>query len=180
MTGEDSVVGTQNVFQREILTVSGGKVTLTQTPVAGTLYVFNLSGSRDNGTEITVGTPASTPSTYSLNVKDVTVNSTSNPDGSQIICWYQYASPATATKISIKANKFPKAVKIYGDGLWRDSTTETDKIVKVTAFKAKAKGNFTFTMSSSDATKLECEFDLYGVTDNTTGDIKYVDYVVLT
>ena len=178
--GDPAVVGAQNVFKREVLTVNAGAVNLSAAPVNNTLTVFNLLGLRDNGTQLTVGTPASTPNTYSIAGTTVTLNSTSNPNGSQVVCWYQYASPATTTKVSIKANKFPQAVTIFGDGLWRDTLDETDKIVKVKAYKARPKGNFTFTMDSTKATSLSMEFDLFGVTDPTTGNINYIDYTILT
>lgn len=178
--GDPAVIGAQNVFKREVLKVSGGTATLSASPVNGTLTVFNLVGLRENGTQLTVGTPASTPNTYSISGTTVTVNSTSNPDGSSIVCWYQYAAPTTTTKISISANKFPQAVTIFGDGLWRDNLDETDKVVKVKAYKARPKGNFTFTMDSTKATTLQMEFDLFGVTDPTSGRIQYIDYILLT
>lgn len=181
LTGSDSVVGASDVFKREILTVSASNtVTLASTPVSGTLYMFDLSGDRDNGTEITVGTPATTPNTYSISGAIVTLNATSHVAGEQVVAFYQYAAPATSTKITIKANKFPKAVEIYGDGLWRNQEDELDYIVKVHALKARPQANFTFTMSASDATTLEITFDLYGVTNNVTGDIDFIEYVILS
>lgn len=181
LTGEDAITGAADVLKRQILIVSASNtVTLAATPVSGTLYLYDLSGDRDNGTEITVGTPATTPNTYSTSGAVVTLNATSHVAGAQVVAFYQYAAPATSTSISIKANKFPKAVEIYGDGLWRNQEDELDYIVKVHALKARPQGNFTFTMSASEATTLEVVFDLYGVTDNTTGDIKFIDYVVLS
>jgi hypothetical protein len=172
LAGEDLVEGAADVFKREVLTVTGDatagyKVTLSETPLSGSVSIFHLEGLRDNGTEVTVGT---------VTGKDVSVTGAVN--GDEVVAFYQYSSPTTAKKISIKANKFPKAVKIYGDGLWRDQETETDKVVKMTVFKAKPQANFTLTTSSSDATSLEITFDMY-VQEASNGDKKYIDYVVL-
>jgi hypothetical protein len=178
LAGEDFAVGAANVFKREVLTVTGGKVTLEETPLDPTqLNVFALEGIRDNGTEYTKTATAPTGQQFTIAAKDVTFASTEN--GKQVVAFYQYTTTTTAQTISIKANKFTQAVKIFADGIWRDLETETDRAVKVNVFKARAMPNFTLTMSSTDFTKLEIEFDLYAVKDQVTGDFKYIDYIIL-
>lgn len=177
LAGDDLVTGVaQNVYKREVFTIADGTVTLSETPIADSQVVYALSGLRDNGTEYIKVTSAPTGQQYSISNKTLTFDAAEN--GKQVVVWYQYATPTTAQKIGIKANKFAKAVKIFGDGLWRDQETETDKAVKVTVHKAKAQSNFTLTMSSDKATELEVTFDVFAVKD-ANGDYAYIDYVVL-
>lgn len=165
-----------DVFNREVLTVTGGKVTLTETPISGTLFVNELDGVRDIGVEYTSNaTPVGQE--YSLSGKDLTFDASAN--GKEMVIFYQYAQPTDAQTLTLTANKFPKAVTIYADAIWNDMETETNKAVKVIAYKAKPQSNFTITMSSTAFTTLELTFDLLGLVDNATGDIKYVDYIVL-
>lgn len=171
LAGDDLVEGATSVFKREELTVAdnGGemKITLSETPIDKTVVVHKLEGLRDYGKEVTVS-----------NVTGNKVELTGVADGEKVVVFYQYSSPATAKKFSIKANKFPKTVKIFGDGLWRDQETGMDKAVKMMIHKAKPQANFTLTTSGSDVTTLEITFDLYPIKD-ADGDISYIDYVVL-
>lgn len=172
--GEDVTTGASDVLKREILpvTLDGGGdpiVTLTEVPVNGTVYLFQLEGLRDNGDEIDY---------TDINGKVVEL-STPVAEGTQIVAFYQYATPTSAKKFSIKANKFPKAVKLYGQGLWRNQEDEKDYLVHVTVHKARPQGNFTFNMNATDATTLELTFDMYAVAD-ANGDQQYIDYVVET
>jgi hypothetical protein len=171
LAGDELVEGATDVFKREELTVVDNagtmEITLTETPLAGSVVVNKLEGLRDYGQEVTVS-----------NVTGNTVELTGVADGDKVVVFYQYSAPATTKKFSIAANKFPKAVKIYGDGLWKDQETETDKAVKMTVHKAKPQGNFTITTSGSDATTLELTLDMYPVKD-ANGDMSYIDYVIL-
>nr|BDD47804.1 hypothetical protein 5 [Bacillaceae bacterium] len=176
LAGEDLATGASNVFKREELTITSGAATLASAPVDGTLFIFELTGLRDNGTEFTK--VAATPAASQYTISGTTLGFNTADNNKKIVAFYQYTSATTAQKISIKANKFPKAVTIYGDGLWQDQETETTKAVKVNVFKAKAQPNFTLTMSSTDATSLELTFDLFAVKD-ANGNYSYIDYIIL-
>lgn len=170
LAGDDLVEAAADVYKREELTVvdNAGTLEVTLSETAVNTPVFNeLDAERDYGTEVS-GT-LSSGSTYTL---------TGVAAGDVVTAFYQYATPSTAKKISIKANKFPKTVKIYGDGLWRDQVTETDHVVKMTVHKAKPQLNYTLSTSSSDATTLEITFDMYALKD-ADGDMSYIDYVVI-
>ncbi|MBE2918568.1 hypothetical protein HPK02_06570 [Anoxybacillus flavithermus] len=182
LAGDDLVEGATSIFKREELMVDVNyeelealkednsdkkMITLSKTPINETVVVHKLEGLRDYGKEVTVS--------------DVTGNKvelTGVDLGDRVVAFYQYLSPATAKKFSIKANKFPKTVKIFGDGLWRDQETGMDKAVKMMIHKAKPQANFTLTTSGSDVTTLEITFDLYPIKD-ADGDMSYIDYVVL-
>lgn len=174
--GDDMVTGAQSVYKREEFTITGGTVTLSQTPVTDSQVVFALTGTRDLGQEYTKVPSGPTGNQYSISGSTLTFNASEN--GKKIVVWYQYTTAATANKVAIKANKFPKTVKITAEGLWRDVETDTDKVVAVTVHKAKPAPNFTLTTSSTDVTTLDMQFEMYTV-KAANGDQQYIDYVVL-
>lgn len=177
LTGEDLAIGAQDVFKRETLTVDASNtVTLAATPVAGTLFVYELEGIRDYGDEIAVGSSTPNAGEYVLNGAVLTFNNSTQPEGSKVVVTYFYGSPATSKKIAVRTNKFPQAVQIYGTGLGRLQEDELDYPIHVIAYKARPQGNFTFTMEGTNATNLEMTFDLY--TDvGPNGEQRLIDYV---
>ncbi|MFF2093518.1 hypothetical protein [Paenibacillus sp. NPDC058174] len=177
LTGEDLVTGASDIFKREVLVVAADNtVKLSAAPLANSLFVADLAGVRDYGKEITLGSATPAAGQYAINDKVISLNATSHPEGSEIVVTYLYASATTAKKISIRGNKFPKAVKIYGTGLARNQEDEKDYPVHVTVHKARPQANFTFTMEGTNATNLEIVFDTFTVVD-TEGHQQLVDYV---
>lgn len=177
LTGEELAVGAADVFKRETLIVDAtNSVTLSATPLANTLFVADLEGIRDYGEEITLGTTTPATGEYTISGTKLTFNQTSHPTGSEIVVTYFYASPETSKKISIRGNKFPKAVKIYGTGLARNQEDELDYPVHVTVHKARPQANFTFTMEGTNATNVEMVFDTFAVVD-AKGNQQLIDYV---
>lgn len=178
LTGDTISTGAQQVFHREVLEVgAAGAATLSKTPVSGTVAVFPLVGERDNGTALTSSGSAPASGQYQLSGTSLTLNATEFPSGSSVVVWYQYTTPTTAQKISMKANKFTQAVKLVGDGIWMDQVTETAVATKVTYHKAKAQPNFTVSMAADAATSLELTFDLFAVKQGD--DYSYYDTVLL-
>lgn len=171
LTGEDVKSGTEvgSIFKREVLTVTNNgedlTIQLSQKPV-GDVNVYKLEGLRDNGEKIEV----------SVNDNIATLSGTTVNDGDEVVAFYQYTAPETAKKVSIKSTKFPKAVEIFGIGLARNHEDEQDYPCHVHIFKARPRQEFTFTMSGTEATKLELTFDLYEVKDSN-GDGQYIDYI---
>ncbi len=179
--GSTIAQGAKNVYKQEVLTVSASNtVTLAATPNSGTLYVYQLSGQRDYGTEITVGTPATTPNNYSIAGGVITLNATSNPQSSQVIAFYQYAAPSTSQTLTLPADKFPTAVKIYGDAVWVDQVTNQLIPVKMNIYNAKFQANSSLSLDMKNPAKLDLTVDLYAVPDSVNGGYKYMDYVLLT
>jgi hypothetical protein len=169
LTGQDMLTGAVNVPKRQILTASAGNtVTLASTPVSGTLKVYLLDGSygtvlgRDYGVTQTAGTPASTVNTYSVaNSTVLTLNATTAPENTKIICEYDYAAPATTRTITFRADRFVGYFALDGFGLVTDQVTGAQRDVIFNIRKAKPKNDFTITMKSDAATVLEMDFDLY-------------------
>lgn len=172
ITGEELGEGVGQIFKREVLTVKDETgtptITLSQTPV-GDVKVYKLEGLRDIGEEFEVS---------NVSAKEATLT-TPAADGEEVVAFYQYAAPATSKRISVKSNKFPKVVSIYGTGLARNQEDEQDYPCHVTVYKAKPQQNINFTMSGTEATNLEITFDLQEVKD-ANGDGQYIDYIFET
>ena len=172
LTGQDIITASAEVPKRQILTVASGAVALSATPVANTLKIYKLTDGRDYGTEQTSGSSA-VANQYTISGWDVTVNATSCPDGTKLICEYKYDSPATTRTITFTANNFPEYMKINGIGVWYDEYAGTNKTVVFEVLKAKPKNNFTITQKSTEATMLTMDFDLF-TQDDESGNKVYM------
>lgn len=178
LAGDSLISGASTVYMREVLTVSSGSVTLSQTPVGSSISVFALQGVRDNGTAYTKVASAPTSSQYTWTTGTNTVGFNTSENGKKVVVWYQYNTSTSAQSFRIKTNKFPKMLTIFGEGLFRDQETDLDRAVRATFFKAKPQSNFTLTMESTNTTNLEITFDLFADKDSQ-GDYSYAEYVLL-
>jgi len=163
LTNKAVSIGAVNVPTREILTSTSQIITLSHTPVTGTLKIYLLNGSRDVGTEQTLGTPATTENKYSISTATVTLNTTTAPDGTEFVCTYSYSAPSTTSTTTFTADKFASYVRVVGQGIVTDQVTGASVVSIFDVKKAKAKNDFTITMNSTNATELSMDFDLYAV-----------------
>jgi hypothetical protein len=143
LTGKALSIGSVNVPKREILYAdASNKITLSATPVSGTLKIYLLSNERDNGTEQTSGSPA-TVNQYSLSGAQATLNSTTAPVSTAFVVTYSYAAPATTRTMTFTADKFARYVRIVGQGIVTDQVTGENYVTVFDILKAKPKNNFT-------------------------------------
>lgn len=164
LTGKDLSIGAINVPQRDVLAANASnEITLTQTPVSGTLKIYLKSNDRDYGTEQTAGTPATTENEYSIVGTTVTLNATTAPEGTEFIAMYDYSAPSTTKTITFTADKFAKYLRITGDGIVTDQVTGSEEAVKFDFKKVKPQNNFTISMASTEFTVLDISFDLFAV-----------------
>mgnify|MGYP001492126818 FL=1 len=170
LAGADVEKGATNVFKREVLTAvddtGSVKITLSETPVNGTVTVFPLSSDAVAGEEEDITVTGS----------DVTI--TTGTAGTQYVAYYQFESDSNAEKISFKAKNFPKYCRIVGDTLIKNEATGENEPFQMVAHKAKPQANFTLTMASEgDPTTLEMTFDLFASQENDDEFISYVKYL---
>ena len=170
LAGAEVEKGVTNVFKREVLTAVDGtgsvKITLSETPVTGTVTVFPLSSDAVAGEEEDITVTGS----------DVTI--TAGTAGTQYVAYYQFESDSNAEKISFKAKNFPKYCRIVGDTLIKNEATGENEPFQMIAHKAKAQSNFTLTMASEgDPTTLELTFDLFADTSVNDEFISYIKYL---
>lgn len=162
LTGKPLREATINVPSREvgIATESTYQITLSATPVADTLQVYTLNSDRDTGTELTAGTPTSEALEYSITGAIITVHS--SLEGAKIMAKFDYSRPDTR-QMTFTADQFPGYVTIDGYGIVTDQVDGYNYPVIFKVLKAKPKNNWTITMSSTEATVLNIEFDMYAV-----------------
>ena len=170
LAGAEVENGTTNVFKREVLTAvadDGGdvKITLSETPVDGTVTVFPLFSDAVAGEEEDI----------IVTGDDVAI--TDGNAGIQYVAYYQFESKNNAEKISFKAKNFPKYCRIVGDTLIKNEATGVNEPFQMVAHKAKPQANFTLTMASEgDPTTLELTFDLFASQENDDEFISYIKY----
>ena len=170
LAGAEVENGTTNVFKREVLTAvadDGGdvKITLSETPVDGTVTVFPLFSDAVAGEEEDI----------IVTGDDVAI--TDGEAGIQYVAYYQFESDENAEKISFKAKNFPKYCRIVGDTLIKNEATGVNEPFQMVAHKAKPQANFTLTMASEgDPTTLEMVFDLFADASVDDEFISYVKY----
>lgn len=142
----DGVAEGGEIGIREKLTATEGKVTLSKTPVAGTIYVYK------EGEDIT-STPAATTATGT----DVTV--TGAKAGDVYIAYYIVASE-DAKSATFSNEKTPGCYIIYGDTVWKD-TNDNVSAEHFKAYKAMPQKAFSITyQGSGDPLTFEMTFDL--------------------
>ena len=181
LAGDDYTLGTVTIpHDREVLSASASNtITIAATPASGTLQIFLLNGDRDLGDEQIAGTPGSTPNKYSIAGRVVTLNSTTAPLGTKFAVYYDYEAPATTGTINVTADKFAPYFRVVGTGLATDLVTGNANVpVMFELLKAKPKNNINLTLSSTDASKMEFDLDLFNV-DQDDGTKSYFKMYVL-
>jgi hypothetical protein len=142
----DGVEDGGEIGVREKLTATEGKVTLTKTPVAGTIYVYK------EGEDITAQ-PAATAATG----MEVTIEGAQAGDA--YIAYYIVASEE-AKSATFNNDKTPGCYIIYGDTVWKD-TNDTVSAEHFKAYKAMPQKSFSITYpGSGDTLTFEMTFDL--------------------
>lgn len=158
ITGGD-VTSTAKFIAREELPVADGKVTLSDTPVAGTVVAY--AAGDDCGTELTA-----TATGTSVSITGATGN---------VIVYYMKELTAGVTRISVKATSFPKNFTVYGDTIMK---TEDDEILpyKFVAYKCCPQSNMSLSHSNNgDLASLTITCDLLCTKDEELLDLILID-----
>ena len=142
----DGVENGGEIGIREKLTATEGKVTLSKTPVAGTIYVYK------EGEDITAQ-PVATAATG----MEVTV--TGAKAGDKYIAYYIVASEE-AKSATFNNAKTPGCYIVYGNTVWKD-TNDNVSAEYFKAYKAMPQKAFSITyQGSGDPLTFEMTFDL--------------------
>jgi hypothetical protein len=166
LMGSEFTTGVTTLNKREVKPVTSASATLSATPKAGSLTIFKLdTDGITQLTEQTVGTPATTPNTYSISGATVTLNSTTWATDGKIVAYYLVDSEATATSFKVTATDFPTGYTIIGDTKIK-SDSNVEKMVQFRMNNVKPKSNMTLSMNSDDVTTLSIEWDIFADTNN--------------
>lgn len=131
-TGNDLSVGVTQVYARQYLVSvadsTDSKVTLANTPIDGTVYVYISEDGYTQESEVT---------TFTISGDDIEFAVLDVAIGESVIVYYQYETEATAETITISSDKFGGYYKIVGDTVVRNEDTGIDEGFQVIVPKAK-------------------------------------------
>jgi len=153
------VTTTAKYIARETLVSATKVITLSDTPVTGSVYVYAENDDCGTAEDITV--------------TDKTVTLTTAADGTYIV-YYLIEKTTGAQTVKFNAKTFPKAFTIYGETPWK---TEDDEIVamKLTYFKAQPQSTFTLAFQNTgDPTTVSITCDLMADENNDIYDMSII------
>ena len=166
--GTDKVTGTTTIHKREVLTAvdnAGIKITLTSTPLAGTMSFFLQNADGTMGDEVT-GVENAGVVTFAAGVIA----------GDEVAAFYQYTSGATAELITLNSNTFPGYFKIVGDTFIRNHYTKADEAFQIVIEKAKIGSSFSVTIEAEgDPSVFDIPLEVFKPSDGTEM-IKFIKY----
>jgi hypothetical protein len=151
MTGNGLVTASQNIYQRDVLTVNSNAATLNYTPVStGALIgVYKANADGTDGQELTYTSSTVSTGKYGISGKSLTFFAGDIPNGNKVNVYYQTATDSTANKISVTADKFAGTFRVVLDCLVRDYFTQNDYAAQIIIYNAKMEDNWKFSMAST-------------------------------
>lgn len=136
--------------KREVLTVAGGKVTLSETPKAGSIAMFTVETDlRSHKAEIT---------DTAVTGADVTINAGAT-DGDKVVVYYLADTAAAVKSFKVTDSNYPEAYVIHGDAMLKNELG-TEEFVQLRIPNCRPQGNFNISFSSSDIATLTATFDI--------------------
>lgn len=155
---------TAKIMTREELTVtgSGATVTLSGTPVAGSVVIYKADD--DCGTPLAI-TGDSTTITLTQALTD----------GDKVIAYYIKELSSKVETINIKSTSFPKNFIVYGDTIMK---TEDDEVLpmKMTIYKCAPQSNISLGFSNNgDPATITITADLMSDSDNNMLDLTLIE-----
>jgi hypothetical protein len=141
LTGNDLVAGVKKVDKNEIQTITSNTLTLSKTPQGAIVSVFKLNADGTNGTEYTLGTPATNVTDYSVNGKVLTFH-TSVTNGTQFKIYYQVNTASDAKTMLVSSDQFGKSFRVTLDVLVVDEFTKAAFQGQLRIPNAKFENNF--------------------------------------
>src|SRR5690606_21893449 len=112
------------------------------------------------GTELSLGDPASAEDTYSLSDKTVTVHE-SITDGTELVAYYMIDSPATSQTITVSSDAFPSAFKLVMEVLVTDFHTKKLYPAQIIIPSCKMEDNWSFSFApDGDPAPLEMPIEV--------------------
>lgn len=146
---------------REELVVADGKVTLSATPISGTVVAYKAED--DCGEEI------------ACTVADAEVTLTDVEADAKVIVYYMKEVTEGVQRINIKSTSFPKNFIVYGDTIMK---TEDDEVLpyKLVAYKCAPQSNMSLGFSNTgDPASITLTCDLLADGDDNILDLILIE-----
>ncbi|RAV12174.1 hypothetical protein [Paenibacillus contaminans] len=163
LTGNGLVNASQNIYKREVLTVTGGAASLKHTPASGgaLIGVYTLKPDGSHGTELSYTSAAVAAGTYKITGKALAFHASDLADGAQAVAYYQTASAPASSKITVSSDKFAGSFKVVLDCLVRDAVTQKDYAAQVVIGNAKMDNNWKIqTAATGDPSAFDITLDI--------------------
>lgn len=189
ISGDEITEKVANIFRREVVCPVEDKNTgevyieLKRKPVEKSVYLYQLLRSRDMGLQAKeVGTPPVGNLEYKEMYVDgdnrkIILDKVAFPVGEEVVVFYTSNTGGKAESLRIDPTKFPKAVSIFGDMLWREDFEEQDEIHHMTIHKARFRPEYTLNMSGTDVAVLELTADVFAFREKCQNKSTYIEYV---
>lgn len=123
LTGNAITTGVHKVDIHEIITTTSDKASIINTPVGALINVFLVNADGTNGTEYTLGTPATNPTEFSIVAKELTFGA-ATVDGTKFRVYYYANTDATAKTMKVSSDMFGGSFKVVIDVLVVDEYTK--------------------------------------------------------
>lgn len=162
ITGGEMSTSAKYVTRIETTVGADGSITLSETPVAGSVVVYQADD--DCGTELKC-----TVSGTAVTLTDALAEDTA------VIVYYMKEVTEGVTRINIKSTSFPKNFIVYGDTVMK---TENDEILpyKLTAYKVAPQSNLSLSFSNSgDPGTITITCDLMADDDDNILDLILIE-----
>lgn len=151
MTGNDIDSSVKSIYQKEVLTVEGGKATLKFVPEnagQGLISVYEIHPDGTHKEEFEYAASLSAKK-YTLNGKELAFNTGELADGTEIAAYYQTLTDPSAKTITVSSDKFAGTFKVVLDCLVRNVVDEKDYAAQIVINKAKMEDNWTISMAAT-------------------------------
>lgn len=173
LTGNAITTGTQTIERKEIGTTSGTTLTLQKTPVGALVSVYKLNPDGTNGQEITLGTPGTNATEYSISAKVMTFHS-SVTSGTAFRVYYKVNTAADAKRVKVTSDQFGKTFKVVLDVVVVDEFTKQANSGQLVIPNAKFEDNFNLNFSADgDPAALDLAMEILKAPTST--DMWYLD-----
>lgn len=174
--GTTPVEGSANLSKREVLTVGTNKVTITGTPVTGSIAVAVLEDGSENDhaqrlTKSATGTPAS--GEFSIATKEITFATSDNLNGKKVAVYYLQANP-NVTKVDISGGEKKKIYEIHAQGMAKDRDGN-NVFLDIVIPRASAQKAFTFDLTADSPASLNTTFSLLADDAGSLGQFVFID-----
>lgn len=163
--GAKVAVGATDIHRVENHIVTGGKITVKDVPVTGSVVVFSVEGDKRTHIKKLEATVAA---------KEVTLTGTpAIADNTQVICYYLTRSGEKSKTYTIKSDEFAGMYHLVGESVTKDINGKLTP-VEFEIFKACPEGNISLSMGDS-VTTISIAFNMFPDEDNEIMVIKEID-----
>lgn len=160
LTGNALTEAAKVIDFKEVKSVTSNKITLSKTPTGAITTVYKVNSDNTNGQEITLGTPATNATEFSINGKEMTFH-TSVANGTLIRVYYKVTTAIDAKTVRVSSDAFGGTFKVVVDVLVRDAKDGLDYAAQIIVPRGKMEDNFSMELSvdgdpASLALPIEC------------------------